>query len=256
MPALFTSSLICGCRSRTRAATRSTASRSPTSQTSYSPPSSSASARSRSSRRASSTQRQPRARGARASAAPMPLDAPVMTATRRLRGRRLHDVAVAAIAAPAGVRRDAPRSACLPAASRRARRHVADDRGRDAPLRSTVDDRLCRRRRSAPSGRGFVELAATTSRGAGPHAGVPRAGRATSPSAPATPAIVTRREASCSAGCSTPTACDVLRLLVVGGDDGRPCVVLAGIAGACAGSGKTARPVDRVVRRGADSTPR
>src|SRR5262245_58297001 len=65
----------------TAAAMRSTASRSPTSQSSCSAPISSATAASRSLPRATSTHSQPRAVSRRASAAPMPLEPPVTTAT-------------------------------------------------------------------------------------------------------------------------------------------------------------------------------
>src|SRR5262245_2443136 len=80
MPALLTSSLICGCRSVTRAASASTAARSATSQISASAPSSSASARRRSSPRATRTQRQPRRVRSRGRVAPIPLEPPVITA--------------------------------------------------------------------------------------------------------------------------------------------------------------------------------
>src|SRR4051794_29696588 len=82
MPALLTSRPIAGWRAVTAAATRSTASRSETSQVSHSPPISFATASSRSARRASRTQCQPRRESRRAVSAPIPLDAPVTTATR------------------------------------------------------------------------------------------------------------------------------------------------------------------------------
>ena len=81
MPALLTSSETRGCRSTIAAAVRSTASRSPTSQSSHSAPSSSASGRRRSSLRAIRTQSQPRPRRALATAAPIPLEPPVTTAS-------------------------------------------------------------------------------------------------------------------------------------------------------------------------------
>ena len=94
---------------RARAPRRaSTAARSETSQTSYSPPTSSASARSRSSRRASSTHSQPRAASSRASAAPMPLDAPVTD--RYLHTRTLRR----AVAVRPRASRTVARNTCLP----------------------------------------------------------------------------------------------------------------------------------------------
>ena len=75
MPALFTSRSIRGWRSSTRAATASTAARSETSQASCSSASGAAP-------RESPTTCQPRARSSRQSAAPIPDDAPVTTATR------------------------------------------------------------------------------------------------------------------------------------------------------------------------------
>src|SRR5688500_7445427 len=86
MPALLTSRSMLGWRARIAAAARSTSLRSETSHSSYSPPSSAASDSSRSCLRATSTQCQPAPASSRAVAAPMPLDAPVTTATltRRL----------------------------------------------------------------------------------------------------------------------------------------------------------------------------
>src|SRR5688572_914553 len=81
MPALLTSRPMLGWRARIAAAVRSTSLRSDTSHSSYSPPSSAASASRRSRLRATSTQCQPSRASSLAVAAPMPLDAPVTTAT-------------------------------------------------------------------------------------------------------------------------------------------------------------------------------
>src|SRR5688572_19847632 len=83
MPALFTSSPIRGWRAMTLAAIAPTASRSPTSHVSCSAPSASATATSRAAPRATRTHCQPRFVSSRASAAPMPLEPPVTTATGR-----------------------------------------------------------------------------------------------------------------------------------------------------------------------------
>ena len=131
----------------------STASRSVTSQSSYSPPISSASARRRSSRRASRTQCQPRRASRRAISAPMPDDAPVMTATRGTRARYDAAKRCAVLADGGGV------TSCRP------RARDVRTRCRPSPESSsrTTAPRACRRQRSARRRRHPGRLAATVS---------------------------------------------------------------------------------------------
>ena len=171
-------------------------SRSQTSQTSYSPPISSASARSRSSRRASSTQCQPRDASTRASASPIPLDAPVTTATGCTRGR----VRRARRRAPAARRR--PSRAARASPCSRACGFQSARRGPRRPASLERRSLACRRRTRRVSSF-FVELA-TTSEARRRRARTRRLRQEPRQRGPVDDRELGALGTTCSAGCSSP----------------------------------------------------